>query len=671
MKKLLFVAPHLSTGGQPQYLLKKIKALNDEYEIHCVEYSDHTGGVLIVQREQVQKLCEDRFYVLDKNKDRLLDIIKNVNPDIIHFEEMPEYFMDMKLAFKIYDKNRKYKIIETSHDSSFNSDRKRVFPDQFIFVSQYQKQNVESLNVKSEVIEYPIAVKLRKNREEGLKFLGLDSNKKHVFHVGLFTPRKNQKEFIDYARAMENENVQFHCIGNTADNFKFYWEPLLKNLPKNVKVWGERKDVDNFYSCMDLFLFTSRGHATDKETAPIVIKEAVSFNVPSLLYNLPVYLNRYKQFNNIDYLDETDFSKNVELIKKCLFNLKDQNENEITSLNLNKENDTIVIVSTHPHYKSIVDTTKNCINQIKKIGYKVILSSHYPLTTELQDLSDYSLYDKNNPILKHNFYNQWNYSDSEMSAKINFVSCNADDYHGLAVHLNYYNGINFAKSLGFKKVICLNYDVVVDENDFDKIKNIDNILNNKKGFFFYNRASEGDTLKTVLYGIDVDFYLQRFKYYTIEQYNNLVNENKCSNGLEQFYYNILNKHENELYIDIENNEETYLKNSKINLFSMVEYLTVLPDHNKNRFTIFSLFSNKLDNRINKMYIYKNGEQIKEQIFNITKNNFCYLPFEFEDGNTYKVENLLTDETGTIFKKYIKNFNTLKEIDINGYINIKQ
>jgi hypothetical protein len=51
MKKILFIAPHLSTGGLPQFLLKKIQSLINDYEIYCVEYDDITGGVLVVQRK--------------------------------------------------------------------------------------------------------------------------------------------------------------------------------------------------------------------------------------------------------------------------------------------------------------------------------------------------------------------------------------------------------------------------------------------------------------------------------------------------------------------------------------------------------------------------------------------------------------------------------------------
>ena len=48
MGKLLYVAPHLSTGGLPQYLTKKIELLKDSFEIYLVEWSDCTGGVLVI-----------------------------------------------------------------------------------------------------------------------------------------------------------------------------------------------------------------------------------------------------------------------------------------------------------------------------------------------------------------------------------------------------------------------------------------------------------------------------------------------------------------------------------------------------------------------------------------------------------------------------------------------
>ena len=58
MQKLLFIAPHLSTGGLPQYLTKKIELLKDTYKIYLVEWSDVTGGVLVVTRNKILNLVD-------------------------------------------------------------------------------------------------------------------------------------------------------------------------------------------------------------------------------------------------------------------------------------------------------------------------------------------------------------------------------------------------------------------------------------------------------------------------------------------------------------------------------------------------------------------------------------------------------------------------------------
>jgi FkbM family methyltransferase len=223
--------------------------------------------------------------------------------------------MPSDIADKLYLTNRAYKIIETSHDSSFDINRKAYFPDKFMMVSQYQVETYKPLNIPIELVEYPIEYKTRTHtREELLSKLGLDPNKKHVINVGLFTPRKNQAEVIEYARMLKDYPIQFHFIGNQADNFQHYWQPLMKDFPNNCKWWGERSDVDTFFEMADLFLFTSRGHATDKETMPLVIREAISWKTESLIFNLDVYLNYFDKFSNIDYLDFNSKEENKKLI---------------------------------------------------------------------------------------------------------------------------------------------------------------------------------------------------------------------------------------------------------------------------------------------------------------------------------------------------------------------
>ena len=343
--KIVYISPHLSTGGCPQFLLKKIQILHKEHEIHCIEYSDH--GIFTVQKNQIIEILGKNFHSVNYKREELLDIIEKVNPEVVHLEEMPEYFMDHEIAKKLYRKDRTYKIIETSHDSSFDPNNKVFFPDHFTFVSQFQKESQKSLNVPSDVCEYPITIVPRKNREEALKVLGLDPKKKHVVNVGLFTPRKNQAEIVEYARKLKDYPIQFHFIGNHADNFRFYWEPIMKDFPSNCKWWNERRDVDNFYQAADLFLFTSRGTVHDKETSPLVIREAISYNIPSLIYNLPVYMGMYDKYDNITYLDFESKENNIQKILETL-EINDNKNMTIFDVKYDNTQNKVLFSSTKP-----------------------------------------------------------------------------------------------------------------------------------------------------------------------------------------------------------------------------------------------------------------------------------------------------------------------------------
>lgn len=365
--RIFFIAPHLSTGGMPQYLFKQIEALYKEHEVYCIEWDDVTGGQLVIQRNRIKNLLDKRLITLDKDRYHLFKLIEEYKPDIFHLQEIPEMFMPTNIADKFYSVDRKYKIIETSHDSSFDITKKCYFPDKFMMVSQYQVNTFKPLNIPIELVEYPIEYKKRTHtREELLDKLYLDPNKKHVINIGLFTPRKNQAEVIEYAKQLQDYPIQFHFIGNQADNFQYYWEPLMKDLPSNCKWWGERDDVDTFFEMADLFLFTSRGFATDKETMPLVIREAISWQTPSLIFNLDVYLNYFNKFNNIDYLDFNNKQNNIQNILNKL------RINKMTTFNVRYDN------SNNRVYFSSTELYKDLIVSVKELDSRSVMwSSEY------------------------------------------------------------------------------------------------------------------------------------------------------------------------------------------------------------------------------------------------------------------------------------------------------
>jgi FkbM family methyltransferase len=309
MKKILFIVPHLSTGGLPQVTTNKIQLLKDDYVIKCVEYGCYSWD-FVVQKNRIKNLIgEDNLITLWDDKNVLIDVINDFQPDIISMEEFPEFFMDNNITKQIYRQNRPYKIFETTHDSSFKPTSKVWFPDKFIFVSVFNAIQYSMFDIPYEVIEYPIENR-EKRKELFQEKLGLDKGWKHVVNVGLFTERKNQKYIFEIARKLENSKIKFHFIGNQADNFKSYWEPLMNNKPENCIVWGEKDNVNEFLEASDLFMFPSKGDRNNKELNPIAIKEAIEYGIPMMMYNLDVYCGKYDKLPQVTFLTG-DIDKDV------------------------------------------------------------------------------------------------------------------------------------------------------------------------------------------------------------------------------------------------------------------------------------------------------------------------------------------------------------------------
>jgi glycosyltransferase involved in cell wall biosynthesis len=317
-RKRLYVSPHFSTGGLPQYLLKKIEALSESAEIYCVEYNFY-GDAYVVQRNKVISILGERFIPLGDDKKRLIEIVNQIKPNVVHFEELPETFVDNEVLKNIYRMDRDYVICETCHSSQFDPSIKTYKPDKFVMVSKWIDEKFKVLGVPSEILEYPIENK-KSDKKGSQEYLGLDPEKKHVINVGLFTPGKNQGELIKYAGLLENFPIEFHFIGNQAGNFSDYWKPLMEILPKNCKVWGERNDVDVFYQASDLFVFTST-----VELNPLCIKESLSWKTPVLFRNLPTYSNSYNSNDSAYYMSDDD-QKNIYKILEILGFIKKNND---------------------------------------------------------------------------------------------------------------------------------------------------------------------------------------------------------------------------------------------------------------------------------------------------------------------------------------------------------
>ena len=303
--KILFLAPHLSTGGMPSFLLKRIESLlqySNNLELFVVEYSNHSDHY-VVQKNRIKELIpQSHFWTLGTDKMELVKIIEENEFDIIHLDEMIEAFdfhnpMSSELMNYLYKNDRTWRIVETCHNIIFKPNLEKHFnPEAYAYCSPWHKENTfKEMPSYGEVLEFPIEDKTPTSSQKidaKLK-LGFDINKKHILNVGLWTQGKNQKEGVELARLIKDTNPEyhFHFVGNQAPNFREYWEPIMKDLPSNVTIWGEKNDVNLFLTAADIFMFNSTW-----ECNPLVLRESISYGLPTLSRNLPQYMDMFTQY---------------------------------------------------------------------------------------------------------------------------------------------------------------------------------------------------------------------------------------------------------------------------------------------------------------------------------------------------------------------------------------
>ena len=314
--RIAFITPNLSTGGMPEYVRRSIELLDRETnDVLLIEMRTET--VLDAVRKRVLDLSNLTLFSAEKSPIKAIEKIEEFSPDVIHFTEPSEQVITPRLLQRLYKDDRKWKIIETCHDSSYPLQSKEFLPDKFLLVSPYQVKMMQALGIPSELVQYDVPQLTINDRDSIMKRLGLDQTKKHIFQFGIFSPRKNQKETIEIAKLLLDEPVQFHFIGNVADSYSYYWKPLLENLPSNCKFWGEHKDVQQFYSVADLVIFPSIELIDDKETNPLVIKESIKYHIPLLLKNTPVYLGMYPEGKDLIYMKDNPL-QNANIVLRIL-----------------------------------------------------------------------------------------------------------------------------------------------------------------------------------------------------------------------------------------------------------------------------------------------------------------------------------------------------------------
>ena len=623
MKKLLIICPHLSTGGAPQVSVNKVQLIKNDFIIKIVEH-DFLAWSFVVQRNRIIDLVgAENFHSLGEDKySELKQVLEDFQPDVVSMEEFPEMFMQDKTAAYLYRKDRPYTILETTHDSSFDTNHKKFFPDKFVFVSPYSAFKYEHLDIPTEIIEYPIDKK-EKNKSAFREKLGLDHGYKHIVIVGLFTPRKNQKYGFELAHKLSDYPVKFHFLGNQAGNFEFYWKPLMNwkasdSRLDNCTVWGERADIEDFMQAADMSLFCSKGERNNKELNPIAIKEALEYDMPHLMFNLDVYCNKYHEYENVSYLTG-DIEEDAKKIIDCL------------SIKAQKKHEELIIVGTYPNLKERVRLTKECIKRIKPLGRKIMLVSHYPVDEETQRMVDFYVFDAHNPLTHQSYYNRFYNLTNFYDAEIN-INGLKDSNQSLSVLTNLFNAFKESKNLGYKRAFYITFDYLIHEKDYEEIeKSLEIVSKNQGAYLGTLETPFGHGIQTNGMTFDVEYFLRTFDdVRTPQEYNRICEEYKCQNFLEDYMINVLRRdsHENKFHL-VTNERQTFLINTgSEGASSNSEYYSILPIEGTEDEYMFYFFSYNVDERFVNISISEEGNEFFNTRFQIRKHREYKKDFKY-------------------------------------------
>lgn len=208
-------------------------------------------------------------------------------------------------------------------------------------------------------------------------------------------------------------------------------------------------------------------------------------------------------------------------------------------------NKPIIIIDAFLCTETRINFFKDVLDSIKKLDIPILLISNTVIPLEIQQKVDYCIYDKTNNLFKYEYdsYDMaYLFFENDDFKYENYSLCKQK--HGLSVLCNLTKSTLFAKLLGFDKFIHIEWDLVIHENDIEKIKIlIDNFIRqNLKASFMYNFRNDSDLMEFPFHFwmCDLDFWIENFPLiYNEDDYLKFIiskNKNKKFQLAERFLY---------------------------------------------------------------------------------------------------------------------------------------
>jgi hypothetical protein len=205
----------------------------------------------------------------------------------------------------------------------------------------------------------------------------------------------------------------------------------------------------------------------------------------------------------------------------------------------------IVAILSHADTTDKIEILKKCLFEMKKQNYKVLLSSHIEVPDDIKEQLDYFVYDKENPlILNREFPNMahihiWqNYPGYNQTYSLDYN-------HSYAVLKLIKNSLAIANINGYEKIHFVNYDYVLYD-DYILKTHSESLEKVDLYSYYYDKFEQSrEHINTGLFSIRVNPYVEIFK--KINSKEDFLSSNQAV--FEKYFYYETLKNNLTLFLD--------------------------------------------------------------------------------------------------------------------------
>lgn len=344
--------------------------------------------------------------------------------------------------------------------------------------------------------------------------LDVNGNNKELFencdYIGLDIANGNNVDVVSVGHLYDAPDESFDVIISTeVFEHDMFYEKTITNIIRMLKKEG-------------LFIFTcaSTGrpeHGTkrcNQDSAPLL--EGVSEEWANYYKNLEESdVKKIEGFREAFQDGKFEYGNYINDIPNDLYfyGIKGGDDklkcHEIITPKYNNFEDHIFVVDAWTDTFSKKQSLVNLIKRLKVYNIPILLVTHYPVETKIQNLVDYYIFDKQNEILEHTEYENYAVASGHWVANSEFKLDSLKKFHhDYAVWKSLKNAFNFCKYLKKKYIHFLEYDNLPEEYQYrqcflERINNYDAIL------YEYNKA-ETEFCATFIFSIKTDIAVQVF-----------------------------------------------------------------------------------------------------------------------------------------------------------------